>query len=280
MRRMYRQKGIAMNKPKKYTAFKMGWGCIGHHLGGLISEILGREVSCKTKREDFDYWCAFTDDGKFTISEIATLIEAVDGGKEMYTQSIPTDSNTSKSLAMDLCQALLKKALDSDWVEEMVKEDALWIIGDFPEDRNIMTGPIDWIIHLVGNGMECAECGKVENPFIEHACNAHTHGMEKYGHPDFQMVLHTNPKDISYILNTLGMRVKNGERFKPGDMVSGIFLDCDVRLDAFEECGRTVLRVIIPDGQNRFPEDEGCTYPYSIQTLTLEQLEANGGTCS
>ena len=64
------------------------------------------------------------------------MIEAVDGGKEMYTQSIPTDSNTSKSLAMDLCQALLKKALDSDWVEEMVREDALWIIGDFPEDEN------------------------------------------------------------------------------------------------------------------------------------------------
>ena len=91
------------------------------------------------------------------------------------------------------------------------------------------------------------------------------------------ITVYANPKDISYILNTLGMRVKNGERFKAGDMVSGIFLDCDVRLDEFQECDRKVLRVIIPDGKNRFPEDPACDYPYSFQTLPLEQLESNGG---
>ena len=94
------------------------------------------------------------------------------------------------------------------------------------------------------------------------------------------MVLRTNPKDIGYILNTLGMRVQNGEKFKAGDMVSGIFLDCDIRLDEFEECDRKVLRVIIPDGKNRFPEDPNCDYPYSFQTWSLEQLESNGGVPS
>ncbi len=139
---------------------------------------------------------------------------------------------------------------------------------------------IDWVIHFVANGVACAECGKAENSFIEYACNAHTHGMEKYGHPDFQMVLHTNLQDISYILNTLGWRVQNGERFQPGDLVSGIFLDCDVRLDEFEECDRKVLRVIIPDGKNRFPEDPECKYPYSFQTWPLERLESKGGVPS
>jgi hypothetical protein len=73
------------------------------------------------------------------------------------------------------------------------------------------------------------------------------------------------------------MRVQNGEKFKAGDMVSGIFLDCDIRLDEFEECDRKVLRVIIPDGKNRFPEDPACDYPYSFQTWPLEQLEAANG---
>ena len=269
-----------MNRPQKYTAFKLGWCCVSSHLSGLISEILNREVICETKQEDDNYWSAATVEGTFTSVEIASLIEAVGGGKELYVNSIPTDSNTSKSLAMDLCQELLKKALDEQWVEELVREDALWIIGDFSADSNIMTGAIDWIIHLVGNGMKCQECGKIENPFIEHACNAHTHGMEKYGHPDFQMVLHTNPKDMGYILNTLGMRVQNGEKFKAGDMVSGIFLDCDVRLDEFEECDRKVLRVIIPDGKNRFPEDPACDYPYAFQTWPLERLESKGGVSS
>ena len=91
------------------------------------------------------------------------------------------------------------------------------------------------------------------------------------------MVLHTNPKDMGYILNSLGIRVQNGEKFKAGDMVSGIFLDCDVRLDEFEECDRKVLRVIIPDGKNRFPEDPACDYPYAFQTWPLERLESKGG---
>ena len=143
-----------------------------------------------------------------------------------------------------------------------------------------MSNVIDWIIHFVANGVSCAECGKVENAFIEYACNAHTHGLEKYSHPNFQMVLHTNPQDMGYILNTLGMRVQNGEKFKAGDMVSGIFLDCDVRLDEFQEHDRKVLRVIIPDGKNRFPEDPNCDYPYSFQTWPLEQLESKGGVPS
>ena len=30
-------------------------------------------------------------------------------------------------------------------------------IGIMPE--------IDWIIHIVANGMRCEDCGKIENPF-------------------------------------------------------------------------------------------------------------------
>lgn len=52
-------------------------------------------------------------------------------------------------------------------------------------------------------------------------CNAHTHGLERYGHLDFQMVL-LPTEEIGRILNTLGLRVQSGERFRSGDMVSGI----------------------------------------------------------
>ena len=100
---------------------------------------------------------------------------------------------------------------------------------------------IDWIIHMIGNGVYCAECGKVENSFPEYICNAHTHGMAKYHHPDFQMVIHTEPELMGYVLNEFGIRVQSGQQFKAGDLVEGIFLDCAVRLDEFEECGRKVL---------------------------------------
>ena len=139
---------------------------------------------------------------------------------------------------------------------------------------------LDWIIEIIGNGVVCAKCGRVEDSFPEYICNAHTHGLEKYGHLDFQMVIHMAPEDMSYVLNTLGLRVQSGERFQAGDMVEGIFEDCPVRLDEFEECGRKVLRVIIRDSQNRFPEDPECDYPYNYQLIPTDELDLKAGCVS
>lgn len=130
----------------------------------------------------------------------------------------------------------------------------------------------DWIIHLVANGAVCAECGKAEYSFRPNLCNAHTHGMEKYNHPDFQMVLRASNEEICRILNTLGLRVQQGEKFYDGAYVTGIYEDCRVRLQQFEETGRKVLRVIIPDGNNIFPENPACVAPYNLQLLKTEEL--------
>lgn len=76
-----------------------------------------------------------------------------------------------------------------------------------------MNNNIDWIIHLVANGA-CDECGKEEKGFLPYTCNAHTHGMEKYDHPDFQVVLSLPPREIGRILNTLGL-TKGGRSRSP-----------------------------------------------------------------
>ena len=134
-----------------------------------------------------------------------------------------------------------------------------------------MDQKIDWVIHLVANGA-CDECGEIETGFLPSMCNAHTHGLERYGHLDFQMVLFLPTEEIGRILNTLGLRVQSGERFRSGDMVSGIYEDCDVRLDEYEETGRKVLRVIIPDANNIFPEEGDCMLPYCLQFLKTDEL--------
>lgn len=136
---------------------------------------------------------------------------------------------------------------------------------------------IDWIIHLCANDILCEECGKVENGFLPQTCNAHTHGMEKYHHMDFQLILALPVKEIARILNTLGLRVQAGEHFQNGDLVSGIYADCDIRLDEYEETGRTVLRVIIPDKYNVFPEDGCCMPAYRVQLLKTDDLYREGG---
>lgn len=138
-----------------------------------------------------------------------------------------------------------------------------------------MNRKVDWIIHCGANGV-CDECGSPEMGFLQYACNAHTHGMERYGHMDFQMVLYLPHQEIMRILNTLGLRVQAGERFHAGDLVTGIYEDCSIRLDEYEECGRTVLRVVIPDKYNRFPEDSQCMEVYRLQLLDTESLHMEG----
>lgn len=133
-----------------------------------------------------------------------------------------------------------------------------------------MDKSVDWIIHLVANGVVCEVCGKTENSFIPGFCNAHTHGMEKYGHLDFQMVLRCQDAEITYILNSLGRAVQNGARFSDGQYVTGIFEDCAIQLKEFKECDRTVLRVIIPDKNNRFPDEFGCQLPYALQLMETD----------
>lgn len=136
-----------------------------------------------------------------------------------------------------------------------------------------MKPKIDWMIHCVANGVACNDCGKTEDCMLPKICNAHTHGMERYGHLDFQIVLRFDLTEICRILNTLGLRVQAGQKFKAGDLVEGIYADCTVRLDERTESGRTVLRVVIPDKNNKFPEEPYCTDLYPLQLLTTEELE-------
>lgn len=135
-----------------------------------------------------------------------------------------------------------------------------------------MVSKFDWIIHYVANGVVCGCCGEREDGFIPYACNAHTHGMEKFGHPDFQVVINYPIDTVSYILNAFGQRVRDGARFHDGEYISGIFEDCPVRLNEFEEAGRTVLRVTIPDKNGNFPECEGCDLRYQVQLLKTDEL--------
>ena len=55
---------------------------------------------------------------------------------------------------------------------------------------------------------------------------------------------------------------------------------CDVRLDEFEETGRRVLWIIIPDAENRFPEDKNCMDTYRLQLLETDELLRKDGVAS
>lgn len=124
---------------------------------------------------------------------------------------------------------------------------------------------INWLIHYVGNGVRCDVCGKEENSFPHFMCNIHTHGMEQYGHLDFQIVIDLGMSLAGTLLNDMGLRVQSGQKFKVGDVISDLIVGYDVKLVGAMETNRNVLRLIFPDKNGSFPENDTCEYPYNRQ---------------
>ncbi len=134
-----------------------------------------------------------------------------------------------------------------------------------------MKKKVDWIFHYVSNNVICDVCGKQESSLPTYICDAHTHGMNKYGHLEFQVVLDYGPEEVGRLLNAMGLMVQEGKRFKDGDTVKGLYLDCDITLCEMSDCnGKGILRLIIPDKQNRMPEQS--EYPHSMQIFCTQML--------
>lgn len=79
--------------------------------------------------------------------------------------------------------------------------------------------------------------------------NLHTHGIsESQDHRDFQITIPLDPEIARGIFHNLYDRVKAGHTFEEGDVVSEI-LGGGMKITFIEamECGRPVLRVILPD---------------------------------
>ena len=149
---------------------------------------------------------------------------------------------------------------------------------DFLAEKDFRKKP-DWVIHAVLTG-ECDHCGSSshnQSPVSPYLCDAHTHGLTKYQNRELQLVLNLPPEDIVYILNTIGRMMQKGVRFQSGDTISYVFSDCLVRLDEYWDSGaggkqKRVLRIIVPDGRNQWPEDPKCDDAFRLQTLPTKTI--------
>ena len=122
-----------MNDIERFTTLKLELSRVAWYLGNLLSALLGRQITCTSQSEDDCYWSIRAVNDRFSNSEVLGLIEYVGGDATMIRCSIPPDSNSSKSLSMELCEALLKHVLKLDWERAFVTTDALWLLGKWPE---------------------------------------------------------------------------------------------------------------------------------------------------
>ena len=122
-----------MNNIARFTTLKLELSRVAWYLGNILSALLGRQITCVANAEDDSYWSISAVNDRFSNSEVVELIHYVKGDATMIRRCIPPDANSSRSLDMDLCRALLKHVLKLDWKQEFVTKDALWILGNWPE---------------------------------------------------------------------------------------------------------------------------------------------------
>lgn len=123
-----------MNKGNYCSTLQLAWEEVADLLANHVSQILERKVSGTACYEDYNYWDFYSKEKRFTIAEIAQLIQYVQGDDEMSQESIPSDADGSYSLGMNLSRALLSRALKMDWDHESITTSVLWLI-DVQEHR-------------------------------------------------------------------------------------------------------------------------------------------------
>ncbi|MED2737171.1 DUF4262 domain-containing protein [Bacillus toyonensis] len=100
--------------------------------------------------------------------------------------------------------------------------------------------------------------------------NMHTVGVEQtYKHKDFQIVIYMPPNVAHMLFTMLVDRVKSGETIEVNKKYDDVLEDYDVYFVERAENGRNVLRMILPDKEGNFPEDEGynpafCNQLYEV----------------
>lgn len=101
--------------------------------------------------------------------------------------------------------------------------------------------------------------------------NYHTHGVElTYNHLDFQITFPMPMESAHHIAGVLVQAVKDGEKFEEGKEYVGYLVgEYKLSFKKYMENGRDVLRVLLPDENNRLPHEQGCKGIYKKQLMEI-----------
>ena len=135
---------------------------------------------------------------------------------------------------------------------------------------------MEWLVVASMNGETCSVCGKKSNEFQAGTCWFNTYGLFRFGHPEFEMVVQLSPIRMAKILNVLGLLVSVGQKFEEGGTITIEGIDKEFHLKEFCLDGQKYLRLIVPDNNGLYPEDEGCEYPFSMQLKSIDELCSKG----
>ena len=110
--------------------------------------------------------------------------------------------------------------------------------------------------------------------------NCHTHGLlENYGHLELQIVLAVPKEAIHGILWNLVDKIKQGKKFKDGDLIEDIIENLPLKAMEVRKPNESLLRILLPDPNGKFPDDKNCDPYYAKQTTDPITMEKGKGGC-
>lgn len=137
-------------------------------------------------------------------------------------------------------------------------------VENVKEKERKMMEDYGYFVHLVYE-TEAKEMGGL--------CNVHTHGLEEsFGHKDLQIILPLPPQQNHGLINSIVQQIINDKRtFEPNVEQEKVLVgEFKVMFKEFQEGGRTVLRLLLPDPKGYLPTDDKCDDMYKRQ---LEEIE-------
>lgn len=133
-------------------------------------------------------------------------------------------------------------------------------IKEMKRKQNVALEEYGWFAHYVFDN----------DGELDEMANLHTHGVwENFGHRDLQIIIPIQPEVVHGIFANVIAQIKKGRFFQTDKPENNVINNYDVHFREFEEQGRKVLRIILPDPSGKFPWDEGCEEPYNRQNEKL-----------
>lgn len=77
----------------------------------------------------------------------------------------------------------------------------------------------------------------------------HTHGFDKLGHPDFEIVIPIKDETVQQLFDDMYKAVLKGFKIVPGAIYSKIFDKMNIKFVRANESGRAVMRFILPNSE-------------------------------
>ena len=116
-----------MSQSRITGAVLLCWEDCTSILSKHLTTLLQRPIQLCRMVEDYDYWCVASINGRFSIPELHSLLDALSATTADFPDLIPEESNQTRSFSMEFSRALLQHFLHASWRYEHLTEEYLMV---------------------------------------------------------------------------------------------------------------------------------------------------------